>query len=644
MFRGNGYTSSERAQDFALLRASELALQHGFAFFAIVDENNSTTVSSFTTPGYSTTRSSGTGSTSGDIYFNPHGASYSGNSSGVVNSSTTYMPPITHHIYRPRTGLLIRGFQTKPDGFFTFDARFLGQSLKAKYGIKQDRTGISFPALGQDTNTPSQPTTNFDRLEPKHALAAGTDTNGQQTSTPPSSNSISFQEIKSKAEAGSATAQTALGDAYSTGQGVATNLAEAVKWFGKAAEQGNATAQFNLGVCFQKGQGVAQDYTEAVKWFRKAAEQGFAEAQGKLGLMYELGWGVTQDDADAVKWYRKAAEQGEAAAQTKLGLAYIYGKGVPQDDAEAVKWCRKAAEQGNAHAQLLVGSMYDVGQGVPQDYIEAYKWYNLAAAQNQTNAIHHRDRISDSMTPSQIAEGQRLSREFVARKEGVASNRADGQNSAVVGSVPRFTGSGFFVTDDGCLLTCYHVVEDAGRIAVRTTAGTFAATLVKADKANDVALLKVIGKFPALPVASSRGVKLGESVFTIGFPNIELQGFAPKLTKGEISSLAGVQDDPREFQISVAVQPGNSGGPLVNQYGNVVGIVAAQLADMATLQTTGSLPQSVNYAVKSSVLNVLLESLPEISAKLPEPNPIKDRKFEDVEREAESAVALVLVY
>jgi S1-C subfamily serine protease len=139
-------------------------------------------------------------------------------------------------------------------------------------------------------------------------------------------------------------------------------------------------------------------------------------------------------------------------------------------------------------------------------------------------------------------------------------------------------------------------------------------------------------------------VKLGESVFTIGFPNIELQGFSPKLTKGEISSLTGMQDDPREFQISVAVQPGNSGGPLVNQYGNVVGIVAAQLADIATLETTGSLPQNVNYAVKSSVLNVLLESLPEISAKLPEPNPIKDRKFDDVVKDAEGAVALVMVY
>ena len=135
IFRGNGYTSRERAQDFALLRASELSLQHGFGFFGVIDESDSTAVSSYTTPGYSTTRSVGIGSTSGNIYLNPYGASYSGVSSGVVNSTSTYMPPMTHYIYRPRTGLLIRAFTTKPDGIFTFDAGFLQQSLKSKYAI-----------------------------------------------------------------------------------------------------------------------------------------------------------------------------------------------------------------------------------------------------------------------------------------------------------------------------------------------------------------------------------------------------------------------------------------------------------------------------------------------------------------------------
>jgi len=289
--------------------------------------------------------------------------------------------------------------------------------------------------------------------------------------------------------------------------------------------------------------------------------------------------------------------------------------------------------------------MYGLGKGVPQDYVEAYKWDNLAAAQNETNAIHNRDSISDSMTASQIAEGQQLSREFVAGKVHVltADEWLKKQGAPAVGDVPRFTGTGFFVTGDGCLLTCYHVVEDAARITIQTKAGTFLATLVKADKANDVALLKVTGTFSALPISSSRGVKLGASVFTIGFPNIELQGFAPKLAKGEIASLTGPQDDPRYFQISAPMQPGNSGGALVDDRCNVVGVVSAKLDAATALAASGALPENVNYAIKSSLLLTFLESVPDVAAKMREPG-TKENKFEDAVHSAEQAAALVLIY
>src|SRR5262249_12823339 len=154
----------------------------------------------------------------------------------------------------------------------------------------------------------------------------------------------------------------------------------------------------------------------------------------------------------------------------------------------------------------------------------------------------------------------------------------------------KSSGTGFFATENGYLLTSYHVVENSNSLFVKAQQGVYPAKLAAVDKANDLALLKVTGTFSRLSISPSRGVKLGESVFTVGFPNVALQGFAPKLTKGEISSLTGAQDDPREFQISVAVQPGNSGGPLINQYGNVIGIVEARLADLATLKSTGSLP------------------------------------------------------
>src|SRR5260370_18629806 len=115
------------------------------------------------------------------------------------------------------------------------------------------------------------------------------------------------------------------------------------------------------------------------------------------------------------------------------------------------------------------------------------------------------------------------------------------------------------------------------------------------------------------------------------------------LAKGEIAAVSGARDDPRYFQISVPVQPGNSGGALVDERGNVVGVVSAKLDALAALSTSGALPENVNYAVKSSFLLSFLESVPEVSAKLKEPN-TKESKFEDVVRAAEQAAVLVLVY
>ncbi len=139
--------------------------------------------------------------------------------------------------------------------------------------------------------------------------------------------------------------------------------------------------------------------------------------------MYSNGQGVPQDYAEAVKWYRKAAEQGATEAQNSLGFMYYKGRGVPQDYAEAVKWFRKAAGQGHSRAQSNLGLMYIQGIGVPQDYVQAYMWFNLAALRSPPGAEHdiavkNRDILAAKMTPAQIAEAQRLAREWKPKKEG----------------------------------------------------------------------------------------------------------------------------------------------------------------------------------------------------------------------------------
>ena len=186
------------------------------------------------------------------------------------------------------------------------------------------------------------------------------------------------------------------------------------------AKQGDAGAQFTLAVCYDQGDGVEKDSVEAVKWTRKAAEQGYAHAQLRLGLRYYKGEGVEKDFVEAVNWFRKAAEQGYALAQYFLGRRYYEGEGVEKDYVEAVKWYRKAAEQGYAGGQFNLGVCYNNGKGVAKDYVEAYAWLNLASKADK-GAAESRDDVEKTMTPQQVADAQKRTKELRALVEAKAA-------------------------------------------------------------------------------------------------------------------------------------------------------------------------------------------------------------------------------
>ena len=170
-------------------------------------------------------------------------------------------------------------------------------------------------------------------------------------------------------------------------------------------------------------------------------------------------------------------------------------------------------------------------------------------------------------------------------------------------------GTGFFVTDDGLPVTNFHVVEGAKEFAIVTTDGkNLPARFVRGDEANDVALLKVESAASPIPMAENNNLSKGDDVFTLGYPLIDLQGQEQKATFGHVNALSGFGDDVRYTQIDVPVQPGNSGGPLINTKGQVVGIVTATLPILTTLRASGALPQNVNYAVKSDYVVALLRS------------------------------------
>ena len=171
------------------------------------------------------------------------------------------------------------------------------------------------------------------------------------------------------------------------------------------------------------------------------------------------------------------------------------------------------------------------------------------------------------------------------------------------------TGTGFYINRQGHVLTNAHVVAKCREITVsRQGAAAVAASLVQADAANDIAVLIA----PPSPVAASfragRPVRAGEAVVAFGFPLTGTLSSAGTVTNGSVSALAGLGHDSRYLQISVPVQPGNSGGPLLDGSGNVVGVITASIRPAAVARSTGTLPQNVNFALKADVARSFLEA------------------------------------
>ncbi len=157
------------------------------------------------------------------------------------------------------------------------------------------------------------------------------------------------------------------------------------------------------------------------------------------------------------------------------------------------------------------------------------------------------------------------------------------------------SGTGFVIAPD-MVLTNQHVVDGCDRILARTADGRWLAAVppARVDAPLDLALLRIPGNpGPVLSFRSGPAVRRGESVVAYGFPLAGLLSADPKLTRGEINALAGIRNDANNFQISAEVQPGNSGGPLLDMQGHVVGVVVAKL-DSRRVQNV----DNVNFAVK----------------------------------------------
>ena len=172
------------------------------------------------------------------------------------------------------------------------------------------------------------------------------------------------------------------------------------------------------------------------------------------------------------------------------------------------------------------------------------------------------------------------------------------------------SGSGIVISRNGRILTnqhvvlqcdAYEIIDDKNRV--------LKAALEAVDNAKDLAVLAVREYFTSVArVRKEAAPRLGEAVIVVGYPLVDVLGTGPSVGFGNVTSTAGIRNNPAQMQISVPVQRGNSGGPVFDQAGNLVGVVVSKLDALKLAQRTGDLPQNVNFAIKGEIVRAFLES------------------------------------
>ena len=191
-----------------------------------------------------------------------------------------------------------------------------------------------------------------------------------------------------------------------------------------------------------------------------------------------------------------------------------------------------------------------------------------------------------------------------------------------------WSGSGFFISEKGYIATNHHVVDGAKQMQVTFKQNgqtkTYKAKVVVTDPTNDLAIIKIVDnsfvELPKIPyVFTAKTEDVGTGVFALGYPKTQKLGEEIKFTDGTISAKTGAQGDIRLYQISVPITHGNSGGPLFDKQGNLIGITSSGWDN----------EDNINYAIKSIYLKNLIEVMPE-TITLPNDTSISDKSLVDM--------------
>ena len=358
---------------------------------------------------------------------------------------------------------------------------------------------------------------------------------------------------------------------------------------------------------------------KAREWLERASGQGHVRAALDLGNMLSSTQYGYSDEPKAFELLMRAAEAGLIDGQTAVAWAYYKGSGVAKNYERAYAWSLRAATHPTATlysmrgSQRFVAQMLAQGLGVEKDVVLAYAWANVSAASGDKEAKELLTRLDQILDASQVREAQQVSSAWKLgddlKRLGASGTNSASASAASSGTELKLAGSGtgFFISGNGTLVTNYHV---AGKCAeVRLPALAKKATVLAADAANDLTALRVDGvSGDSARLADPSKVKQGQEIVAFGFP---LEGYLPSagnITTGLISALSGPANNTSLIQISTPVQQGNSGGPVMDFKGEVVGVVVGKADVIRIAKATGDILQNVNFAVSAATLQAFLDA------------------------------------
>jgi uncharacterized protein len=466
----------------------------------------------------------------------------------------------------------------------------------------------------------------------------------------------------SAAKRGYVDAFNKVGEMHRDGKGVPPSPLEALTWFRRAQAKGSASAVRNLATMQQKGFGMEKDWDAARELFRKAAEAGDAEAQLYMGWMYktgEVGAEVSYDEA--IKWYTMAAEQGQSDAQYQLGQMYQKGSGVQRDRVKALKLYQSAAKGSEEKEQEAARRSVEARE-LPRQFINRYSWSLISPGDqsvlsSMTN-VFPEVKIAFSLTPAksvissmselenptapaaapavaetasapgtQIVAAPTHATSNTAAAEstsppGVATVISDASTGTVEVSTPppaapavpdgKVRGSGW-ICDYGLIVTNYHLVNGRSQVHAMIRDKYEACEVFATDTDSDLALLRPTARIQmpdALPI-SGRRVASGDKVYAVGYgPNAKSAEIV--YSPGTIRAEDGFDND-KLLTVMMSISSENSGGPLLNSRGQVVGIILDKQPAIEEFAAEGDaeaeLPGRRNYAVKANQVRLLLRKV-----------------------------------